>query len=62
MHGIALYVLDEMEDFSYINPCGMPEIQLTNMERILGTPIDFKELKNKYVEAFIKTFNYEIDE
>jgi len=62
MHGIALYVLDEMENFSYINPCGMPGIRLTNMERILGTRIDFKELKDKYVEAFIKTFNYEIDE
>ena len=62
MHGIALYVLDEMENFSYINPCGMPGIRLTNMEQILGTRIDFKELKDKYVEAFIKTFNYEIDE
>ena len=62
MHGIALYVLDEMENFSYINPCGMPEMQLTNMERILGTPIDFKELKNEYIKAFFKAFNYEIDE
>jgi len=61
-HGFALYVLDEMENFNYINPCGMPEIQLTNMERILGTPIDFKELKNEYIKAFFKTFNYEIDE
>jgi len=23
MHGFALYVLDEMENFNYINPCGM---------------------------------------
>ena len=62
MHGFALYVLDEMENFSYINPCGMPEIRLTNMEQILGTRIDFKELKDNYVKTFIKTFNYEIDE
>jgi len=62
MHGFALYVLDEMENFNYINPCGMPEIKLTNMEQILGTKIDFKELKDNYVKAFFKVFNYEIDE
>ena len=62
MHGFALYVLDEMENFNYINPCGMPEIKLTNMEQILGTQIDFKELKDNYVKAFVKAFNYEIDE
>jgi lipoyl(octanoyl) transferase len=62
MHGCALYVLDEMENFNYINPCGMPEIKLTNMEQILGTQIDFKELKDNYVNAFVKAFNYEIDE
>ena len=62
MHGFALYVLDEMENFNYINPCGMPEIKLTNMEQILGTQIDFKELKDNYVKAFVKVFNYEINE
>jgi lipoyl(octanoyl) transferase len=61
-HGFALYVLDEMENFNYINPCGIPEIKLTNMEQILGTQIDFKELKNDYVKTFAKVFNYEIDE
>jgi len=62
MHGFALYVLDEMENFNYINPCGMSEIKLTNMEQILGTQIDFKELKDNYIKAFVKVFNYEINE
>jgi len=62
MHGFALNVLDEMENFRYINPCGMPEIKLTNMEQILGKQIDFKELKDNYVKAFVKVFNYEVDE
>jgi len=61
MHGFALYVLNEMENFNYINPCGMPEIKLTTMEQILGTQIDFKELKDNYVKAFAKAFNYEIN-
>lgn len=62
MHGFALYVLDEMENFRYINPCGMPDINLTNMERVLKQPIDFKELQENFVKSFAKVFNYEIDE
>lgn len=62
MHGFALNVLDEMENFCHINPCGMSGIKLTNMEQILGKQIGFKELKENYVKAFVKVFNYEIDE
>lgn len=62
MHGFALCVLDEMENFSYINPCGIPEMKLTNMEQILEHKIDFKELKEQYIKVFAKLFNYEIDE
>ena len=60
-HGFALYVLDEMENFSLINPCGMPGMKLTNMERILGHPIEFTELREHYVRAFTRVFDYEID-
>jgi lipoate-protein ligase B len=61
-HGFALNVLDEMENFSFINPCGMPGMKLTNMERILGHAIDFTELREHYVRAFSRVFDYEIDE
>ncbi|RLB24189.1 MAG: lipoyl(octanoyl) transferase [Deltaproteobacteria bacterium] len=62
MHGFALNVLDEMENFCHINPCGMSGIKLTNMKQILGKQVGFKELKENYVKAFVKVFNYEIDE
>ena len=61
-HGFALYVRDEMDHFRYINPCGMPDMKLTNMERILRGPVDFKELQGHYVRAFANVFNYESDE
>ena len=60
-HGFALYVLDKMENFSLINPCGMPGMKLTNMERILGHPIDFAQLQEHYIRAFARVFDYEID-
>lgn len=61
-HGFALNVLDAMENFRYINPCGMPGMKLTNMERILGHAIDFMELREHYVKAFARVFDYEIEE
>jgi len=61
-HGVALYVLDEMENFSYIHPCGMPGMKLTNMERILGHAIDFQELRRQYTRIFARVFDYDIDE
>lgn len=60
MHGFAFYVLDEMENFKYINPCGMPDIKLTNMEQILGKKVDFKKLKEKYIKHFERVFEYEL--
>ncbi|MFW6114712.1 MAG: lipoyl(octanoyl) transferase LipB [Thermodesulfobacteriota bacterium] len=60
-HGFALNVLDEMENFTSINPCGMPGMKLTSMEEILGCAVDFGELREHYVNSFSKVFDYEID-
>lgn len=60
-HGFALNVLDEMENFTWIHPCGMPGMKLTNMERILGCAVEFTELKEQYLKAFAKVFDYEIE-
>jgi lipoate-protein ligase B len=60
-HGFALNVLDEMENFSWIHPCGVPGMKLTNMERLLGCAIEFTELREHYVQAFARVFDYEID-
>jgi len=60
MHGFALYVLDEMEEFKYINPCGMASVKLTCMERILKREIDFKALKERYVKHFSRIFQYKL--
>ncbi len=59
-HGFALYVLDEMENFSLINPCGMPNLKMTNMQKILGKEIDFKELKKRYIQHFRRVFKYDL--
>lgn len=58
-HGFALYVLDDMKNFKYINPCGIPRLKTTSMEKILKREIDFEELKEKYTQHFERIFEYE---
>lgn len=58
-HGFALYVLNDFENFKYINPCGMPDMKLTSIEEQLGRKVDFEELKKKYVRHFEEVFEYE---
>ncbi|MDP2906586.1 MAG: lipoyl(octanoyl) transferase LipB [Nanoarchaeota archaeon] len=58
-HGFALYVLDDMENFRYINPCGMPGMKLTSIEEQIGKKVDFQELKEKYIKHFEEVFEYE---
>lgn len=58
-HGFALYFADDMENFKYINPCGMPRLKLTSIEEQLGKKVDLEELKKRYVKHFEMVFRYE---
>lgn len=53
-HGVSLIVKkDEVMKFSLIRPCGM-DIQMTSMENILGRSIGIEEVKEKFIERFVK--------
>ena len=38
MHGFALNRAPDLGHFALINPCGLAELGVTSMERILGSP------------------------
>jgi len=57
-HGFALYVKDDMDNFKYINPCGMPGLKLTSIEEQLGKKISIEEVKRKYIKHFEGVFKY----
>jgi lipoyl(octanoyl) transferase len=40
MHGFALNCSPSLAHFNLINPCGLAELGVTSMERILGAPPD----------------------
>lgn len=56
MHGIALNVAPEMPHFELINPCGLADVEMTSMERELGSAPPMREVKTAFVEAFATVF------
>ena len=57
MHGIAFNVNTDLNYFSFIIPCGIPNKGVTSLQRELGREIDMQEFKDRYVEVFNKYFN-----
>lgn len=58
MHGIAFNVNTDLNYFSFIIPCGIPNKGVTSLQRELGLEINMKEFKDRYVGIFKKCFNY----
>jgi len=61
MHGFALNVNTNLSYFSYINPCGLPDKGVTSMQKELGRPIDFNEVKEKLKKNMVAIFDLELE-
>jgi lipoic acid synthetase len=53
-HGIALNVCTDPGWFDLIVPCGRPEEKITSVDREMGVPVDFEEVKKRIVDRFCK--------
>lgn len=60
MHGFALNVNTPLSHFEYIVPCGIQGKTVTSIEKELGSPVDYKEAKEKIKEQFQKIFDCEL--
>jgi lipoyl(octanoyl) transferase len=49
MHGIALNVSNDMKGFSLIVPCGLQDIKMTSISKILGTYVSIEEASFKMI-------------
>lgn len=56
MHGFALNVNTDLKYFSYINPCGFVDKGVTSIEKELGRPVDFDEVKRRFTAHFEAMF------
>ncbi len=57
-HGVALNVNTNIMGFNCIIPCGQPDETITSMHREAGKYLAMAEVKDRFINAFIRRFNY----
>lgn len=60
MHGFALNVNTNLDYFNFIIPCGIQNKQVTSMQKELGRPVDFNEVKDRLKRNFALVFDAEL--
>ncbi len=58
-HGFALNVDLDLSYFDRIVPCGLADVRMTSMARILGRPVALQAVKRRLAEIFAATFGYQ---
>lgn len=56
MHGFALNVSPNLDHFAFIDPCGIGELGVTSMERLLGKAPSLDAVRHALVHHFAEVF------
>ena len=59
-HGFALNVTTDLSYFSHIVPCGLPDVDVTSLERELGAAPAMSDVADAVIEAFAAVFQIEL--
>lgn len=62
MHGLAINVNVDLKYFSYINPCGITDKEVTSMQKELGYPISMEQVKESLKKHFEEVFDCKLEE
>ncbi len=61
MHGFALNVNTNLDQFGLINPCGLPGIKATSISQILHQKIPMEAVTKRLVAHFLQVFDSQKD-
>ncbi|MEK6264057.1 MAG: lipoyl(octanoyl) transferase LipB [Clostridium sp.] len=61
MHGFALNVNTNLENFKWINPCGFTDKGVTSLEKLMGESQDMDMVINYIIKHFTDIFNMEAE-
>lgn len=56
-HGFALNLEDDLVGFSHIIPCGLPGVEMTSMQQLLGYAPVRSEVEEVIIDTFAEVFN-----
>ena len=55
-HGFALNVSTDLRYFELIRPCGLDPSTMTSVEKVLGGPISFDEVKARFAREYSRVY------
>jgi len=56
MHGFAFNVNTRLEEFQWINPCGITDRSVTSLQNIVGYPLDIEKVNEQVIHYFTRQF------
>ncbi|GBC81930.1 Octanoyltransferase [bacterium HR10] len=59
-HGVALNVNTDLRFFDLIVPCGLNDVRMTSMERVLGSPVPLDRVQERAIVHFQEVFERDV--
>jgi lipoyl(octanoyl) transferase len=56
LHGLAINLNTNLEDFNLIVPCGLTDTRMTSLEKLLNQKIDMQDARDRLEKAFQEEF------
>ena len=61
-HGFALNVTNDLTPFQFINPCGMRDLKITSVSKVLGKEVNFENVEDIVTKNFSQVFKIKVKE